>query len=570
MVKFFTTLKDLYLIHLTNKTYNKYLYYFAIFLSTILAIVEILGISAIGPLAASFFDENFLIKNIFFQKFIKYFDIDSENYKVFFTVIFLSFFILSNILIIITGYVNYFLAFSTTKKQSLRLFESYLNSEIKFLNKKNISDLLTELSAESDRVSHCTVAYILFLSKSIVLFTITLFATLFFFEIFLFAFVGIILVIFIYYIVSKRLKKISKTITSANKSLVENANQSIMGYLETITYSLQQIYKNNFINSSKVFINNQTNLHLISLLPRYALELLFIIGAIGGILYLSKSNEMISFLPKLSMLLFIAYRMLPLMSQLLYQIARVKGYNYALVNIDNKIKEAENNPIFLNEDSININFTNNLKIKNIIIDYGKKILKQREDIQIKKGDKIYLKGESGSGKTTLINLICGVLKPDNGQVLSDNININTNINNWLKNISYVPQKSFLFHENLKYNICFKTELDSVSEEKYKKILNLLDFSSFLEVSKTENFQIYSDGANLSGGQRQKIAIARALFHDPQILIFDESFNALNKEQEELILENILSNYNNLTILMTSHREINKKYYNRIINISDIF
>ena len=94
--------------------------------------------------------------------------------------------------------------------------------------------------------------------------------------------------------------------------------------------------------------------------------------------------------------------MLPLMSQLLYQIARVKGYNYALVNIDNKIKEAENNPIFLNEDPININFANNLKIKNIVIDYGKKILKQ-ERIQIKKGDKIYLKGESGSGKTTLIN-----------------------------------------------------------------------------------------------------------------------------------------------------------------------
>jgi ABC-type bacteriocin/lantibiotic exporter with double-glycine peptidase domain len=175
---------------------------------------------------------------------------------------------------------------------------------------------------------------------------------------------------------------------------------------------------------------------------------------------------------------------------------------------------------------------------------------------IKKNSINFIKGESGSGKSTLLNILCGLLLPTNGEVLVDNKNINSFLRSYQSKIGYVPQKTLLLDDTILENIVFGQHVDDldfnlieevISKSKLKKLINKLPNGL--------NTIIGERGSFLSGGEQQRLGIARALYKKPEILILDEATNALDEQTERSLLNQIFEFKENITIIVVSHKKL---------------
>ena len=181
-----------------------------------------------------------------------------------------------------------------------------------------------------------------------------------------------------------------------------------------------------------------------------------------------------------------------------------------------------------------------------------------------------ISGSSGVGKSTLVELICGLIKPKTGDIYLGDKNIYNGLNNWQQNIAYVPQKTSLIQDSIENNIAFSTIKKKIipNKEKIKFLVELVELEKFVKsLDKKDQTAIGENFVNISGGQAQRLGIARALYQNPEIIIFDESFNSINREISVRILSNIKKNFKNIKIILISHDLYFKNLVNKIIELS---
>ena len=197
-----------------------------------------------------------------------------------------------------------------------------------------------------------------------------------------------------------------------------------------------------------------------------------------------------------------------------------------------------------------------LSVKNIKFKFNnrsKQVLNSL-NLEINFGEKIGIVGETGSGKSTLINTITGLIKPQTGNILIDDKNIEKNIVGWQKQIGYVSQDTFIIDDTLIKNIALGVPENKISNDKIEEVIEQTKIKNFANsLPKGLNTEIGEDGAQISGGQKQRIGIARALYSRPKLLILDEATSALDVEVESEILSEINKLKNKVTIIIISHR-----------------
>jgi ABC-type bacteriocin/lantibiotic exporter with double-glycine peptidase domain len=188
---------------------------------------------------------------------------------------------------------------------------------------------------------------------------------------------------------------------------------------------------------------------------------------------------------------------------------------------------------------------------------------------IRKNSKIGICGESGSGKTTLVDIIAGIKKITQGKIFIDEHELNNiNSKNWMQNIAYVSQRVYLFNSSLRNNITFVSDEEDINNDKFFKILEFVELDDFIINNKDkEFFKLQEFGKNLSGGQRQKIGIARALYSERPIIILDETTNSLDKKTEKNILLKI-DKLKNKTIIFITHSIDNLKDFDCIYELKN--
>ena len=178
-------------------------------------------------------------------------------------------------------------------------------------------------------------------------------------------------------------------------------------------------------------------------------------------------------------------------------------------------------------------------------------------------------GVTGSGKTTIVDIIIGLLEPQIGTLMIDNkIITGQNLKSWQRNIGYVPQNIFLADQSVAANIAFGVDPKNIklkAVEKASKIANLHNFVTN-ELTKGYDTIIGENGVRLSGGQRQRIGIARALYHDPQVLILDEATSALDNQTEQVVMEAVNKLRKDITIILIAHRLTTLKNCDNIFKI----
>lgn len=202
---------------------------------------------------------------------------------------------------------------------------------------------------------------------------------------------------------------------------------------------------------------------------------------------------------------------------------------------------------FLKVKDLNFGFENNKKIINNL------------NFSITKKDFLGIVGKSGSGKTTLLNIICGLILPDSGNIYNDGKSIYLNLDKWKSKIGYVSASSVVLNLSLIENIVLEKKVNKKKIIKILKLLNLEKFTTRL------NMKLGDSGSTLSSGQRQRLLIARVLYRDPEILVFDEVTNFLDSRNETNVIKIIKNLNKKKPIILISHKRENLKYCNKVIN-----
>ena len=255
---------------------------------------------------------------------------------------------------------------------------------------------------------------------------------------------------------------------------------------------------------------------------------------------------------------------------MLGQIQVVNFSQISYSKVYDEFKLSENFEIEKNRDKSSKKLTfNNIKVQNLCFTYpnsSKEILSDI-NIEINKGEIVGLIGATGSGKSTLLNLFCGLIKPTKGKILADENDIFENMHEWRSNLTLIPQNGFILDDTIKNNITFgETNLNIEKFDKVIKVSQLREFIDSLYLK--EDTIVGEKGTKLSGGQIQRIEIARALYKDAEIIILDEATSALDEKTEKIFLDLFFKILINKTIIIVSHRNSTLKECSKIYNLEN--
>ena len=396
------------------------------------------------------------------------------------------------------------------------------------------------------------------------------------FKVFLFSFLVVFFIyISIYKKVVKRLIMNSYLVSENSKRLLQILQESIGSIKDIIISNNQSRFLDNYKKldyktRKKIALSN-----FLSCFPRSVIETLvllcLIIFSASFILNSNdNSDELILIIGSLAVA---AQRLLPLFQQIYTGWASV---NNNLSSIEKVINLLKQNKITKTKIKFNkLNFKNKIILQNISFRYrdAKRNTLSNINLEIKKGESIGIVGRTGSGKTTLIDLIMGLLIPTSGNFFIDNINlIEKNnlslINTWQNQIAYVPQKIYLADDTFEKNIAF-TEINNVIDlKKVKEVANKSIINEFiLDSPNGYKTKIGERGMKLSGGEMQRIGIARALYKSHQILILDEATSALDNTTEDLLMDSLYKSNDDITLIIVAHRLRTLKKCDRIIELN---
>ncbi len=277
--------------------------------------------------------------------------------------------------------------------------------------------------------------------------------------------------------------------------------------------------------------------------------------------FISQSLLNASLIPIIGIYLAAAYRLVPSISTIVQAIQEIQFNLRSVKNLYDDIKKFKYNEIDDKDNENEINFKNKIEIKELSFSYDndedeeKNNILDNVNLTIKKGDFVGIQGESGSGKSTFIDILIGLHSVKSGKILVDGFSTHKSLKSWQSLIGCVPQEVFIMDDTLKKNIAFGLSEEKISDEDIERSLKFSNLKNFaLSLDKGVNTIIGEKGSRLSGGQKQRIGIARAIYNNPDILVFDESTNSLDIETERKIIDEINLLKKDKTLIIVSHNK----------------
>ena len=346
-------------------------------------------------------------------------------------------------------------------------------------------------------------------------------------------------------------------------------NQSLGMIKETKILNKENFFFNNFSKTINEIENINFFNYLIVATPKLLLEVLAISAVAlisAALIFMGKSPEFI--LPIISLFAVSVVRFIPGLNAIT---AAISTQRYTKPSFDIIVQEMNKLDLSTNispppNHEKKISLKKEIILSDVSFNYlsEKKTILKNINMKIEKGTSVGIIGRSGSGKSTLVDLILGLLNPNNGKISVDGINIKYNKNLWQKNIGYIPQDIYLLDDTIKNNIVFGIDEEKIDYKLLNESIKTAQLEKFIELSENKLDTIVGNrGAKISGGEKQRIGIARALYNNPKILIFDEATSALDIDNENKILEEIYDGINDKTLIIISHRNNTVKYCDSI-------
>ena len=529
------------------------------FMSLIMGVLlELISLGMVFPITGTLFSSEVKLLNFdFLPYFQKLSDLLNQDLiLVVLGILFVIFFIKSLFFLYILWFQNTF-SEKISNLMSSNLFKKYLIADYQIHLKKNSSELIRNVSGEVQVFIKQVLIPILVLTMDILIFIGIIFLVIsieakasiyLLFTYFIFGFLYIISI-------KKKLYKLGLERQLHDGMRIKSSINAFHGIKTVKIFNKEIEFLNNFMFHTKSLNRISKIVGIILQIPKQIIELITVCSFIFLTIFLLKDvSNVTNIMPQLALFVASAFRLIPCINRFIYNYQLIRtGYpcinklydEYLLLD---KKRSPENN---LEEK---IEFKEKIELKNISFSYNdsKKIFNNL-NFAINKGDSIGIVGKTGEGKTTFLDILLGLITPTSGEILIDNLKLKKNIKQWQELVGYVPQNTFLLDESIKKNITLQSS-DDLSEKDFD---NAINFSQVFEFSKKMengvNTIIGDRGTRISGGQQQRIGIARALYKNPEILILDESTSSLDVNTEEQIINDVLKLENIKTLIIVSHR-----------------
>ena len=376
--------------------------------------------------------------------------------------------------------------------------------------------------------------------------------------------------ILVYLLLSKKIDRLGKDFTQDEESIYSTIKQSLTFYKEIKISSKQDYFLKRYVDSAKNLYKGSTQFYTLKFIPIQIIELLIfsIILLLAGYLSIRMNNTGIT-ITTISIYAFSAYRLVPIIKNIFDSTEEILHARSIITPLLGEIS-------LNNEDTYNqqetITLLNQIELKNITFSYPDNNMATLSNLNLSfhRSTLTCIIGKSGIGKSTLLDLIMGVFPATSGEILIDNNRLKkSNLASWQHQIGYVPQKIELLETSIKSNIAFAEFEQDIDIDRVRKAAKIACINEFIETQLDHGYDtLVGDGGKiLSGGEVQRIGIARALYRNPKLLILDEATNALDSETERNIITQIKSQID-LTTIFVSHKQSVVEQASCIINLSN--
>ena len=511
----------------------------------------------------------------FIRNVINYFNIDiTEDSFFYLIVILLLVFIFKTIFFCVLNFFNLKFINHVNYSISSKIFRNYLHQDYNFFIKNNSSKLINNLTIGVGNFIYLFLTSLINIINEILI-IVGISLILFFLNptgFFLVVTCFLLIALFFLFATKNLLKESSVIRQYSQTKIIQYIQEGIRNIRELKISAKEKYFENYFNNFLGSFINSDYKVTFLRVIPKYFFELTGVIIFVI-IYYFFKKFDLPhdQILIILSFFILASLKILPSVNRLVNSFISFR-YSYASINtifteisLDYAKDYSNNNLNLTYKKAVN----SSIEISNLSFSYidPKKFLFKDLNLSISSNNVTGLTGISGSGKSTMLNLITGLIKPDLGSISFNEIDIYYDLRSYQSSIGFVQQFNYLIDSSIKKNIAFGIEDNEIDLKVVNYLIKQLNLDDLISgFPKGIDEEVGELGEKLSGGQRQRIAIARALYNNPNIIIFDEATNALDEENENIILDFLFKLKNDKIIIISTHSQKILKKCNVIIEI----
>lgn len=539
--------------------------YYLIALFIFIGLIEVMGVLSIMPFVGMITDPLYFGNNDLSMAVKNHLQIDDKFLTLIFGVSFVILFILCSFLNALTIWMNTRFSAVLGKKISSRLFDHYLGQSYKFFVKSDTATLSKNVIQLSVSLAESIfIPALQILTRAIVL----LFVSFLLITVSPIAFIGSVLLVGSIYLlifrkIKFRLKKYGIERLESNDLLFKSTADCLNSIKDVKFYNIESYFSKNFSSSQEKFLDLTAKNIILSTLPRYIIEI-FAFGSIFTLILVLQYQEddFSNYLPTIALFVLAAYRLLPSIQQIFAFTSSIRFNLPALDLIYTDMNSADKQNFILKTANQNAD----INFKNVNFSYDDSDFKL-DSINLEFKPKSYtaIIGKSGVGKTTIVDLLLGLYAPSSGSITISNRLIDSN---GKPKIGYVSQNIAFINDSIKNNILFGLSESEYDESKIMKVIDNAIINDVVEDSTDGIMTLIGEkGSKFSGGQLQRIGVARSLYRNPKVLIFDEATNALDIETEKKLFKSLRINYPDMTVICITHRIATMQLCEKILCVS---
>ena len=452
--------------------------------------------------------------------------------------------------------------FATSRRMMInfmqRPYEYYLNADTAVIQRSITSDvnnmyglILSCLGLISESIVFACLVFVLLKLDAVM--TITIASLL------------VIVLLIIKFVIKPVMIKAGQDNQDYYSGLYKWINESVTGIKEIKIANKENYFINGYADCGAGYVNAVQKYNLYNSTPRLLIETIAITGMIGYMLVMMiGGTELSKLVPTLTVIGAAAARLLPSANRINNYQTSIAYFEPFPMNVsDNLQREINDGSVSYNSEDYHkkvqvekLPVTKDIEMVDISYRYPntETLILDKASMKIPVGKSVGIVGTSGAGKTTIVDVLLGLLKPENGHIYADGVDVMTNYKGWLKNVGYIPQTIFMVDSTIRKNVAFGCPDEDIDDAKVWQALKEASLDEFVrKLPDGLDTEIGERGIRLSGGQRQRIGIARALFEDPEVLVLDEATSALDNETEAAIMDSINRLHGRKTLIIIAHR-----------------
>ncbi|MBD2260598.1 ABC transporter ATP-binding protein [Pseudanabaena sp. FACHB-2040] len=546
------------------------------------SVLETFGIGMLGPFFAVVSDPALIQRVPILQQVYNVLNVSSnETFIIFLCILIAVVFVIKSIAYLLSKF--YILKFSHSHRAKIvqKLNRAYLNSDYNYFISKNSSGLTKNIISETQAfcssvllsllygISNCItlalLCWLMYTANSLLLTAIL---------------ASLLPVILLIYGLKNKLKVWGQTLSEATQKVIQTLNQGLGGFKETRVIGAAPYFETQMTGYAQQYARTASLVGSFEMMPRVLIEaslVIFIVSfvAISQIVLSNSTEQLIS---SLSVFAVASIRLLPAASQIISAVGNLQSTRHVVDILYADLKESEKQ-LSLHSSSIaeraskeagsvasKISFNNKIQLSKVFYQYSQELNPAINGIslEINKGESVAFIGKSGAGKTTLVDVILGLLVPQKGGITVDGESIYNDLRAWQNLIGYIPQSIFLLDDTVERNIAFGVPDHLIDYQKLEAAVAAAQLEEVVtQLPNGIHTRVGERGVMLSGGQRQRIGIARALYHEREILVLDEATSALDNETEKQITAAIQNLSGKKSVIMIAHRLSTVEHCNRV-------